>query len=130
VPCSLAGLPLQTPSADAALAAGDACKDAPLRRGGRDVWLLSLLGGDFALLSFGNCSLGEVNGIRHIHISRPGKGELQDVAGLAFERYGDGLTYLVRPDQHIAAAFRTPDAAGIRAAHRRALANIQTGQNP
>jgi 3-(3-hydroxy-phenyl)propionate hydroxylase len=31
------------------------------------------------------------------------------------------MTYLVRPDQHVAAAFRAPTAAAIRAAHDRAL---------
>jgi 3-(3-hydroxy-phenyl)propionate hydroxylase len=124
MPCSLAGLPLQTPSPEAVLEAGSACKDAPLRRDGADVWLLNLLGGSFSLLSFGEHPRIEVTDIPHIHVARPGEGKLQDVSGLAFERYGEGLTYLVRPDQHVAAAFRTPDAASIRAAHQRALANV------
>jgi 3-(3-hydroxy-phenyl)propionate hydroxylase len=125
VPCSFAGLPLQTPSPETVLEVGSACRDAPLRRNGAEVWLLNLLGGSFSLLSFGERPRIEVADLPHIHVARPGEGELQDVSGLAFERYGDGLTYLVRPDQHVAAASRMPDAASVRAAHQRALANIQ-----
>ncbi|BCH34394.1 oxidoreductase [Mesorhizobium sp. L-8-10] len=121
VPCSLAGLPLQTPSAEAVLEPGSACLDAPLRHGETDVWLLGQLNGGFTLLSFGDRPRIEVNDIKHVHVSRPGGGELQDVSGHAFRRYGEGFTYLIRPDQHVAAAFRAPDAAAIGAAHRRAL---------
>lgn len=121
VPCSLTGLPLQTPSPEAVLEPGSACKDAPLRRDGKNTWLLEQLNDGFALLSFGDRPRIEVNDIAHIHVARPGEGELSDVSGHAFERYGEGLTYLIRPDQHVAAAFRTPDAAAIRAAHQRAL---------
>ncbi|RWK43694.1 FAD-dependent oxidoreductase [Mesorhizobium sp.] len=122
VPCSLAGLPLQTPSADAVLEPGSPCRDAPLRKDGEDVWLLNQLGDGFALLSFGSGPRIEVTDIAHVHVARPGEGELQDVTGHAFERYGDGMTYLIRPDQHVAAAFRIPDAAAICAARDRALA--------
>jgi 3-(3-hydroxy-phenyl)propionate hydroxylase len=115
---------LQTPSPEAVLEPGSACKDAPLRGDGADVWLLNQLGANFTLLSFGEHPRIEVNEIAHIHVARPGEGELQDVSGLAFERYGEGLTYLVRPDRHVAAAFRMPDAASIRAAHQRALGNV------
>jgi 3-(3-hydroxy-phenyl)propionate hydroxylase len=121
-PCSLAGLPLQTPSSDAALQSGSPCKDAPLKRGGADVWLLNQLGGDFMLLSVGDAPRIEVDGMTHLHVTRSGGGDLQDAAGHAFQRYGDGLTYLIRPDQHVAAAFRSPDAAAIRAARDRAMA--------
>ncbi|TIR10736.1 MAG: FAD-dependent oxidoreductase, partial [Mesorhizobium sp.] len=122
VPCSLAGLPLQTPSADAVLEPGSPCKDAPLRKDGEDVWLLNQLGDGFALLSFGSRPRIEVTDIAYIHVARPEEGDLQDVTGHAFERYGDGMTYLIRPDQHVAAAFRIPDAAAICAARDRALA--------
>lgn len=121
MPCSLAGFPLQTPSPHAVLEPGAACKDAPLKRGDADVWLLGQLNDGFALLSFGDRPRIEVNDIAHIHVARPGEGELQDISGHAFQRYGEGLTYLIRPDQHVAAAFRKPDAAAIRTAHRRAL---------
>jgi 3-(3-hydroxy-phenyl)propionate hydroxylase len=123
-PCSLAGLPLQTPSPDAVLKPGSPCKDVPLKRKGGDVWLLNQLGRDFALLSVGEVPPVKVNDIAHIRVSRPGGGELQDVAGHAFQRYGEGLTYLIRPDQHVAAAFRSPDAAAILAARDRAMVRV------
>ena len=121
VPCSLAGLPLQTPSPDAPLQPGSPCKDASLKLNGRDTWLLNLLGDGFALLSLGDGPQIEVDGIARIHVARPGDGALQDVAGHAFERYGGGFSYLIRPDQHVAAVFRVPDAAAVRAARDRAL---------
>lgn len=121
VPCSLAGLPLQTHSPDAVLEPGAACADAPLEQDGRGVWLLNQLNDGFALLSFGDRPRIEVNDLRHVHIARPGEGALQDVTGHAFRRYGENLTYLIRPDQHVAACFRMPDADGIRTAHHRAL---------
>jgi 3-(3-hydroxy-phenyl)propionate hydroxylase len=121
-PCSLAGLPLQTPSPDAVLKPGSPCKDAPLKLNGADVWLLNRLGHEFVLLSVGDAPRVKVNDIEHIQVTRAGKGELQDVAGHAFQRYGQGFTYLIRPDQHVAAAFRSPDAGAIRAARDRAMA--------
>ncbi len=121
VPCSLAGLPLQTPSPDAALEPGMACLDAPLRKDGRAAWLLEELNDGFTLLSFGDRPRIAVNDIRHIHVARPAEGSLEDVTGHAFRRYGENLTYLIRPDQHVAACFGKPDAGAIRAAHQRAL---------
>lgn len=121
VPCSLAGLPLQTRSPDAVLEPGAACMDAPLEQDGRKVWLLNQLNDGFTLLSFGDRPRIEVNDLRHIHVARPGEGPLQDASGHAFRRYGENLTYLIRPDQHVAACFGMPDADRIRMAHHRAL---------
>ena len=121
VPCSLAGSALQTPSPDAVLAPGAACLDAPLQKDGAGAWLLEQLNEGFTLLSFGDRPRVEANDLRHVHVARPGEGALQDVIGHAFRRYGEDLTYLIRPDQHVAACFRMPDAAAIRAAHQRAL---------
>jgi 3-(3-hydroxy-phenyl)propionate hydroxylase len=127
-PCSLAGLPLQTPAPEATLAPGSPCPDAPLKRNGEDVWLLNQLGGDFTLVSFGDRPRLEANDIAHIHVARAGEGELEDNAGHALQRYGEGLTYLIRPDQHVAAAFRVPDAAAVNAARDRALGRARVGR--
>jgi 3-(3-hydroxy-phenyl)propionate hydroxylase len=45
---------------------------------------------------------------------------LLDIEGLATARYGAGMVYLVRPDQHIAARFRDATPAKIAAALARA----------
>ena len=45
---------------------------------------------------------------------------LLDTEGLATARYGVGMVYLVRPDQHIAARFRDAAPAKITAALARA----------
>jgi 3-(3-hydroxy-phenyl)propionate hydroxylase len=129
-PFSLAGLSLQTPAPDALLEPGSPCKDAPLRRDGSDIWLLNLLGDRFTLLSIGDRPRIEANDIPHIHVARAGEGPLEDFSGLALERYGAGLTYLIRPDQHVAAAFRVPEAAAILAARDRALgrADLKEGR--
>src|SRR3546814_6400077 len=53
-PCPLTGLSLQTPgNMDDGVAPGAACLDAPLTEGGRPLFLLDRLGGDFALLAIG-----------------------------------------------------------------------------
>jgi len=120
-PCSLAGLSLQTPSADAVLPIGSPLLDAPLLRGNRGTWLMNEIGGRFSLLSLGDQPSIRLDGLDHVHVARPGEGELQDREGHAFRRYGSEISYLVRPDQHVAAAFREPDAAAVMAARNRAL---------
>jgi 3-(3-hydroxy-phenyl)propionate hydroxylase len=44
---------------------------------------------------------------------------LLDIEGLVHERYGGkpGVTYLIRPDQHVAARFADFDANALRTAH-------------
>jgi len=48
---------------------------------------------------------------------------LEDVEGLAAARYDatPGTFYLIRPDQHVCARWRTLDAARVDAALKRAL---------
>ena len=50
---------------------------------------------------------------------------LIDAQGLAAQRYDarPGTTYLLRPDHHVAARWRAPGAADVRAAIRHALAH-------
>jgi len=52
---------------------------------------------------------------------------LQDHTDRFAERYDaqDGTTYLIRPDQHVAARWRAFDAAQVQAALARATCNIQ-----
>ena len=126
-PCSLADLPLQTPAGDGpGLAPGTPCPDAPIGNGDMD-WLLNRLGGGFTLVGIGDHALPEIDGIARLSIApataegRPGPCGIADTDGLVAARYGAGLTYLVRPDQHIAARFDTPDPDAVRQAHARAL---------
>ena len=134
VPCSLAGMRLQTPddgAVEGPMVPGAPCADAPVTRAdGRPGWLLEHLGGVFAVLRFGSESerpadlrglgnlrpelrLVQVNG----QAGATAAGEvLGDPEGLARARYGGapGVTYLIRPDQHVAARFARfdPDAVG------------------
>lgn len=120
VPCSLADFPLQTPSPQAKVPAGMAAIDAPLRSKSGDTWLLNLIGTDFAIVSFGDAPDLADSGVRQVRVSHS-FGNLIDQRGYAFNRYGEGMTYLFRPDQHVAAAFNHATVAQIHAARERAL---------
>ncbi|MCS6780412.1 MAG: FAD-dependent oxidoreductase [Geminicoccaceae bacterium] len=82
--------------------------DAPLPEG---EFLLGRLGGEPVLLVFG-ASAPTVAGVRILRLP---------AEGIAAERWDarPGTTYLVRPDQHVAARFRTPDPAAIARALER-----------
>ena len=140
VPCSLAGMRLQTPDDDAIggpMAPGAPCIDAPVtKRDGRQGWLLEHLGGAFTLLHFGAEDAGplDLRGLGNLrpalrlvqvngHASATAAGELLgDPEGLARARYGGapGVTYLIRPDQHVAARFKQYDPGAVRRALARA----------
>jgi 3-(3-hydroxy-phenyl)propionate hydroxylase len=112
---------LQTPDGEAeGLAPGSPCLDAPVENG-RSGWLLDHLGGDFAILTIGDEPLSGIDGIRQVIVAgEPRQGALHDRAGHARRRYGAGLSYLIRPDQHVAARFRRADPDAVGAAHARA----------
>jgi 3-(3-hydroxy-phenyl)propionate hydroxylase len=139
VPCSLAGMRLQTPDGGAVegtMLPGAPCADAPVKRAdGRPGWLLEHLGGAFAVLRFGQSEwpadprgLGNLRpALRLVQVNeQPGAtatGEvLGDPEGLARARYdgAPGVTYLIRPDQHVAARFARFDSDAIGRALRRA----------
>ncbi len=114
-PCSLAGMSLQTPAADGPVSPGIACPDAPISADGRPGFLLNHLGGSFKLLVIGEADPPPCG----LDVVRVGPGGLTDSEGLVAARLGAGI-YLIRPDQHIAAAFTTPTPADLTAALARA----------
>ncbi len=115
---------LSTPDADlfdAGPKPGAPCIDAPLN--GQQPWLLGALGDQFKLLVFTDeasagsnelSSLAETLAVIHVPLNE-----------FARARYdaGDGVAYLIRPDQHVAARWKNPDAAAIRDALQRATGN-------
>ncbi len=105
-PCSLAGFSLQTENENAPLRPGSPCPDAPFGNG----FLLDQLGGEFKLFCLGAKPNQIPEGLPVIE----GSSEIQSA------RYGGGWTYLVRPDQHVAAAWRNPTLAEISAALEKA----------
>jgi 3-(3-hydroxy-phenyl)propionate hydroxylase len=107
LPCSLAGLPLQSAAAAGeGVMPGLACPDAPVvTPDGKDSFLLEQLGGAFKLLTIGDIEAPASLGLEIIHI---GKAGLRDRDGLVEARFGRNILYLVRPDQHIAARFSAP----------------------
>jgi 3-(3-hydroxy-phenyl)propionate hydroxylase len=102
---------------------GTNAADAPVKVNGRDGWLLNELGDGFTLLSFGAAPLAEV-ACGHVKAQVLTVGlDVADVAGVLSERYDarPGTVYLLRPDQHVAARWRSFDADKIEAAMRRCL---------
>ncbi|HOV05350.1 MAG TPA: FAD-dependent monooxygenase, partial [Kaistiaceae bacterium] len=115
--------PLSTPDADTFAGAarlGAPLPDAPLRNvDGFDVWLLEALGDDFTLIVFADGAAPAVpDGVTLLDI---GAG-WSDPKGMLAERLDatPGATYLVRPDQHLAARWRHYDPALVAAALDRA----------
>lgn len=120
-PCSLDGLSLQTPPEGdtGPLRPGAPCPDAPVADAkGKRSFLLDHLGQGFKLLIVGPQAAPAPAGLDIVRVD--GAGDLVDVEGYVAARYGAGTAHLIRPDQHVAASFRTPDAAAVAAAEARA----------
>jgi len=125
---------------------GTSCADAPVASNGAPAWLLGQLGDRFTGVLF--CGNEAIDGatqstLRALQsgpipmkvvivapqgskISPPdlnGTIALEDTEGLAFSRYDatPGTFYLIRPDQHVCARWRSLDAARVEAALKRAL---------
>lgn len=112
--------------------------DAPVEKDGAPSWLLQSTGNRFQLMVFVDdpatvdvaaLSALDCDGIRVeplIVSRRTGSADslscLHDVRGVAFQRYDarPGTAYLIRPDQHVAARWRTLDKAQFCAAVTRA----------
>ena len=114
--------------------------DAPIRVDGADGWLLDRLGNRFMLLVYAN-DPGTIDAaaLRALAADRvpvqtqvvtpdrgrPADGALVDIAGLFARRFDarDGTAWLIRPDQHVCARWRSLDPACVRAAVARATCN-------
>jgi 3-(3-hydroxy-phenyl)propionate hydroxylase len=148
VPAVLTGSPLNTPdtaSFAGSMVPGAPCCDAPAKAADGDGWLLRHIGNRFTVMVFGGpqglraetraaleridthgvplavlCVMPAGTGA----VSAPrGATVIEDAQGLIARRY-DGqpdTCYLLRPDQHVCARWRTVAAADIETALRRAL---------
>jgi 3-(3-hydroxy-phenyl)propionate hydroxylase len=115
--------PLSTPDRDVwggSAQLGAPVPDAPLLdRSGKPVWLLEALGGDATLLTVKNgAPQRPVSGLRRLVVGE----DLVDTEGHFTRRFDatPGATYLVRPDQHLAARWRAFDGETAQAAFARA----------
>lgn len=148
VPTVLSGSPLNTPDEDpfaGALQPGAVAADAPVVEEGGPAWLLRSLGEGFTgiwfadvrpdeatLQSLGALATGAVP-LRLVLVRKagmsawtvPGFTVLEDREGLAWMRYDarPGTFYLVRPDQHVCARWRSINIDRLRAALARASGN-------
>ena len=151
VPAYLTESRLNTP--DSAVFAGDMVPgapmdDAPMQIAGQDVWLLDQVGNRFmalvyvddltrvtaAELAVFNALWRDAIAVKVVLISAKagftpflGVRVLEDCAGRFAERFDaqHGSTYLIRPDQHVAARWRAFDAVLLKAAVARATCNPQ-----
>ena len=147
VPAFLVNSVLNTPDADnfeGNMVPGAPLDDAPVRVAGQDAWLLDQLGNRFQLLVFAN-SVEQIDpavraqaaGLADAAIpvdtlvvtaqagSDPaGMTVLQDRDGLMARRLDarPGSSYLIRPDQHVAARWRRFDLPAVQRALARATA--------
>ncbi|MBD8050288.1 FAD-dependent oxidoreductase [Limnohabitans radicicola] len=142
VPSFLTQSLLNTPDADAFegnMVPGAPMDDAPVQVEGQDGWLLDQVGNGFAALLFADAApSAEVLAQLQTLANGPlpvtpwivspraldvrGMKVIVDAQGLMAKRYDgqSGTTYLLRPDQHVAARWRQLDAAKIQQAVARA----------
>ncbi|HRO81155.1 MAG TPA: FAD-dependent oxidoreductase [Alicycliphilus denitrificans] len=147
VPSWLVDSPLNTPDSDSfagSMVPGAPMDDAPVG-GGQGSWLLNHMDTQFQLLYYVQdaSELGAAQahalaaladapiGVRATVVAARGRAPaplatLIDAQGAIRQRYDmqDGTCYLLRPDQHVAARWRSFDAARVRAAVARATGNV------
>ena len=143
VPANLEYSVLNTPDCDvfnSAMRPGSPAADAPLINFGSDngsaTWLLRQLNQGFTLVVYGN-TLPEalISSTVDVLIVVPkglavrditGARVVQDSEGWFEQRYdaSQGSAWLFRPDQHICARWRNPDAAAVERAQSRSLGHL------
>ncbi|MEM7491340.1 MAG: FAD-dependent monooxygenase, partial [Pseudomonadota bacterium] len=115
VPCAYDPSPVlgpdDLPDGPVATRPGAPCPDAPLEDG----FLLDRLTSGFTLLALGEAPDGP-DDLPVLHVPQPHP----DLAA----RYGAPALYLIRPDQHVAARWRTADSTAIAAARARATGAV------
>ncbi len=123
--------PLNTPDSDSfagEMAPGTPCTDAPITIDNRDTWLLEHIGTDFTLLYFGHDISGGIQAtFDALAALRPKVRTLvlaQDDVVTARYDAKPGTTYLIRPDQHVAARWRDLDLNNVTAAVGRCLTRM------
>ncbi|GEK52281.1 FAD-dependent oxidoreductase [Vreelandella venusta] len=148
MPCRYDSSPLNTPDVDSGpseLRPGSSAKDAPIRLGEQNAWLLNQLGNGFVLLLDGRIDDGHATAPlrelselldRHTDLrlvvvgpapdefgALPRTTVIDDTEGLVTQRYGlkAGGGYLIRPDQHVTARWHTVTAHQVEDALDRAL---------
>ncbi len=114
--------PLNTPDAtqfEGGPSPGNVCPDAPVRCAGRNSWLLNVLGPGFTLLAVRGAVEDGTRRIDDLTVLEIGT-DIEDTQGLVAARYGMDVAsaYLIRPDQHVCARWRAPQAVQIRTAMR------------
>lgn len=144
VPAVYDGSALNTPDSDvfaAAMRPGAPCADAPVALDGAPDWFLQHVGDGFTALLFtsGEPDAGQKAAmqrlaqaripIRTLVVAPAGQaraGVLEDSAGLLAARYDaqPGTSYLLRPDQHVAARWRSFDPERFACALARATQNL------
>ncbi|MFN9471928.1 FAD-dependent oxidoreductase [Acidovorax sp.] len=128
VPATRHGSALNTPDADAFAGTqvpGAVLLDAPVLQGGQGTWLLRTLGPDFTLLVFRPAPAWAA-ALPQVKLLQVGS-DLVDAQGLLTQRLDarPGTAYLVRPDQHVCARWRSLDETAVRAALAKATAGRQ-----
>ena len=118
--------PLNTPDAGiwhGRMTPGTVCSDAPVTVGGTPGWFLHQIGAGFTLLDFGSQAAPVSVGGIAAKVLRVGE-DIEDTERLLTKRYDaqPGTVYLIRPDQYIAARWRSFNPAEATAALARALA--------
>ena len=104
---------------------GAPAADAPVQSDGRPGWLLDHVGGRFDLLLFDaeddvaqRLASGLGDAVRIVRVTSSGavKGQLIDFEGHVEHRYDGrpGTAYLLRPDQHVAARWRSASGDDVR----------------